>query len=132
MQMHVIHSGFFSVDGGAIFGVVPKVLWSKRVPADADNRNGDGLLDLPGRGQLVSMLLRRGRIDQHAVDVGPVGHGQIIDQPGVLKPAGKVCPFVRPEAALVAVEQSLYLPATRNGTPVRGELLVPFTFGTER
>lgn len=33
------------------------------------------------------------------------------------------------EAALMAVEQSLYVPATRGGRPVRGELLVPFTFG---
>ncbi len=30
--------GFFSLDGGAMFGVVPKVLWSKRYPADGENR----------------------------------------------------------------------------------------------
>lgn len=31
-------SGRFKLDGGAMFGVVPKALWSARCPADADNR----------------------------------------------------------------------------------------------
>jgi glyoxylase-like metal-dependent hydrolase (beta-lactamase superfamily II) len=30
--------GKFLLDGGAMFGVVPKTLWQKRMPADADNR----------------------------------------------------------------------------------------------
>jgi glyoxylase-like metal-dependent hydrolase (beta-lactamase superfamily II) len=29
--------GFFRLDGGSMFGSVPKNLWSKRIPADADN-----------------------------------------------------------------------------------------------
>ncbi len=36
------------------------------------------------------------------------------------------------EAALHAVEQSLFVPASRNGKPVRAELLLPFTFGKPR
>jgi len=30
--------GTYLLDGGAMFGVVPKTLWSKRAPADAENR----------------------------------------------------------------------------------------------
>jgi glyoxylase-like metal-dependent hydrolase (beta-lactamase superfamily II) len=30
--------GFYLLDGGAMFGVVPKTMWSRRAPADADNR----------------------------------------------------------------------------------------------
>jgi len=30
--------GTYLLDGGAMFGVVPKVLWARRTPADADNR----------------------------------------------------------------------------------------------
>jgi len=30
--------GTFLLDGGAMFGVVPKTLWQKRMPADEDNR----------------------------------------------------------------------------------------------
>ncbi|MCB9366804.1 MAG: MBL fold metallo-hydrolase [Calditrichaeota bacterium] len=33
-----IHSGDFKLDGGAMFGVVPKPLWEKSCPADARNR----------------------------------------------------------------------------------------------
>jgi len=37
MQLHVIDTGFFKLDGGAMFGVVPKTLWSKNHPSDANN-----------------------------------------------------------------------------------------------
>jgi glyoxylase-like metal-dependent hydrolase (beta-lactamase superfamily II) len=37
MKLYVINTGFFKLDGGAMFGVVPKVLWSKSNPADANN-----------------------------------------------------------------------------------------------
>ncbi len=37
MKLHVIHTGFLKLDGGAMFGVVPKVLWQKTNPADENN-----------------------------------------------------------------------------------------------
>ncbi len=37
MQLHTINTGFFKLDGGAMFGVVPKSLWQKLNPPDADN-----------------------------------------------------------------------------------------------
>ena len=37
MKLHVINTGFFKLDGGAMFGVVPKSLWQKTNPADANN-----------------------------------------------------------------------------------------------
>lgn len=37
MNVHIINTGFFKLDGGAMFGVVPKVLWNKQVPADENN-----------------------------------------------------------------------------------------------
>ena len=37
MQLHVIDTGFFKLDGGAMFGVVPKSLWQRTNPADANN-----------------------------------------------------------------------------------------------
>lgn len=33
-----LHTGTFKLDGGAMFGVVPKVLWQKTNPADENNR----------------------------------------------------------------------------------------------
>jgi glyoxylase-like metal-dependent hydrolase (beta-lactamase superfamily II) len=37
MTLHVINTGFFKLDGGAMFGVVPKSIWSKSNPADHNN-----------------------------------------------------------------------------------------------
>jgi glyoxylase-like metal-dependent hydrolase (beta-lactamase superfamily II) len=37
MQVHVIDAGNFKLDGGAMFGVVPKMIWSKLCPADENN-----------------------------------------------------------------------------------------------
>src|ERR1700744_5416449 len=37
MNLHTIDTGFFKLDGGAMFGVVPKSLWQKTNPADDNN-----------------------------------------------------------------------------------------------
>ena len=37
MNLHNIETGFFKLDGGAMFGVVPKVIWQKTNPADENN-----------------------------------------------------------------------------------------------
>ena len=37
MKLHTIDTGFFKLDGGAMFGVVPKTLWSRTNPADENN-----------------------------------------------------------------------------------------------
>lgn len=37
MKLHTIDTGFFKLDGGAMFGVVPKTIWQKNNPADENN-----------------------------------------------------------------------------------------------
>ena len=37
MKLHTIDTGFFKLDGGAMFGVVPKTIWQKTNPADDNN-----------------------------------------------------------------------------------------------
>lgn len=37
MRLHVINTGYFKLDGGAMFGVVPKSLWQRTNPADENN-----------------------------------------------------------------------------------------------
>ena len=37
MKLHTIETGHFKLDGGAMFGVVPKTLWTKLNPADDNN-----------------------------------------------------------------------------------------------
>jgi len=38
LRCHLLEAGRQHLDGGAMFGVVPKPLWEKRIPADARNR----------------------------------------------------------------------------------------------
>jgi glyoxylase-like metal-dependent hydrolase (beta-lactamase superfamily II) len=53
--LHALESGTQRLDGGAMFGVVPKPLWERRIPADARNRIPLGLrcLLVETRDQLV-------------------------------------------------------------------------------
>jgi glyoxylase-like metal-dependent hydrolase (beta-lactamase superfamily II) len=37
-RLHVLSDGRFKLDGGAMFGVVPKALWQKKKSADSENR----------------------------------------------------------------------------------------------
>ncbi len=37
MKLFTINAGFFKLDGGAMFGVVPKSIWQKTNPADENN-----------------------------------------------------------------------------------------------
>ena len=38
IRIHALEAGLQRLDGGAMFGVVPKPLWQKRIPADERNR----------------------------------------------------------------------------------------------
>jgi glyoxylase-like metal-dependent hydrolase (beta-lactamase superfamily II) len=37
-EIHPVSDGFFRLDGGAMFGIVPRVLWEKKNPPDEKNR----------------------------------------------------------------------------------------------
>jgi glyoxylase-like metal-dependent hydrolase (beta-lactamase superfamily II) len=37
MKLYSINTGYFKLDGGAMFGVVPKVIWNELNPADENN-----------------------------------------------------------------------------------------------
>jgi glyoxylase-like metal-dependent hydrolase (beta-lactamase superfamily II) len=38
LRVHALQAGLQQLDGGAMFGVVPKTLWERKIPADAKNR----------------------------------------------------------------------------------------------
>jgi glyoxylase-like metal-dependent hydrolase (beta-lactamase superfamily II) len=37
LKLHIIETGYFKLDGGAMFGVVPKSIWQKTNPPDENN-----------------------------------------------------------------------------------------------
>ncbi|BBM83610.1 MBL fold metallo-hydrolase [Candidatus Uabimicrobium amorphum] len=54
-QLHIVETGRFGLDGGAMFGVVPKVLWNRTNPADEKNRISLAMrtLLLVGEGRVI-------------------------------------------------------------------------------
>ena len=48
MKIYPINTGYFKLDGGAMFGIVPKSIWNKTNPTDANN-----LIDLAMRCLLI-------------------------------------------------------------------------------
>lgn len=59
-----LSDGGFRLDGGAMFGVIPKPLWERRIPADDRNRITLGLRPLLVRTDRETMLIDAGVGDQ--------------------------------------------------------------------
>ena len=59
-ELSVFSDGTYFLGGGAFFGVVPKVMWSKKVMADEQNRVVAGLNSLLVRGGKRTVLVETG------------------------------------------------------------------------
>jgi glyoxylase-like metal-dependent hydrolase (beta-lactamase superfamily II) len=59
-ELSIISDGTYYLDGGAFFGVVPKVLWERRVQADEKNRITSGLNSLLIRTGDKNVLIETG------------------------------------------------------------------------
>jgi glyoxylase-like metal-dependent hydrolase (beta-lactamase superfamily II) len=60
LEVWPVSDGTFRLDGGAMFGTVPKVLWEKRAPADERNRIQLGLNALVVRSGHTHVLIDAG------------------------------------------------------------------------
>jgi glyoxylase-like metal-dependent hydrolase (beta-lactamase superfamily II) len=63
-ELSVFSDGTYSLDGGAFFGVIPKVMWSKRVSADERNYVASGLNSLLIRTGEKNVLVETGMGDK--------------------------------------------------------------------
>ena len=81
-ELHAIDTGSFGLDGGAMFGVVPRTLWEKTNPPDEKNRiamasralllRGNGrtiLIDAGNGGKLDAKLASIYKIDNSRADL---------------------------------------------------------------
>jgi glyoxylase-like metal-dependent hydrolase (beta-lactamase superfamily II) len=60
LELTVVTDRTYHLDGGAFFGVVPKVMWSKRAPSDDANRIRCGLNSLVIRNGRETVLVETG------------------------------------------------------------------------
>jgi len=65
MKLHIIESGNFKLDGGAMFGIIPKPLWQKRSEPDEQNRIDLSLRLMLLKTQSKNILIDTGIGDYH-------------------------------------------------------------------
>ncbi len=82
MNLHVIDTGHFKLDGGAMFGVVPKALWNRHQPADENNRCTWAmrclLIEAHGRVILIDTGMGNKQDDKFRSHFEPHGEGDLL------------------------------------------------------
>jgi methylmalonyl-CoA epimerase len=81
LELTSVSDGFFRLDGGAMFGVVPKPLWMKKAPADARNRITLAMRPLVIRG-VRTMIVDAGigdQRDEKFIDIYGIDRARSLD-----------------------------------------------------
>jgi len=71
-QLDIIHAGFLRLDGGAMFGIVPRNLWQRRIPPDEQNRIPLAMRCLLLRGHGRTILIDNGLGDKYDAKFGSI------------------------------------------------------------
>jgi glyoxylase-like metal-dependent hydrolase (beta-lactamase superfamily II) len=119
-EIEILSDGTFALDGGQMFGVVPKVMWEKQIPADSRNRIRLGLACLLVRAGRHTILVETGigdKFDAKFADIYDVRHSTTL--PEDLKKHG-----VSPEDVTMVINTHLHFDhcgwnvRRENGNPV--------------
>jgi glyoxylase-like metal-dependent hydrolase (beta-lactamase superfamily II) len=82
-RLDVLSDGTFALDGGQMFGVVPKVMWEKKIPADSRNRICLGLTCLLVRIGEKTVVVETGigdKFDAKFADIYVVDHSTTLPE----------------------------------------------------
>jgi len=118
-ELTALSDGVYHLDGGAFFGIVPKVLWSKRLPSDNKNRVPTGLNSVLVRTGEKNILIETG--------VGnklPEKMIQIYGQPAKLLDALNAT-GVSPDDIDIVINTHLHFDHCGWNTVLRGGKIVP-------
>jgi glyoxylase-like metal-dependent hydrolase (beta-lactamase superfamily II) len=77
LEVHIVRDAAFRLDGGAMFGVVPKVLWERPFPADEKNRIALATNCLLVKGEGFTAVIESGlgeRWDEKSRALYAIGH----------------------------------------------------------
>jgi glyoxylase-like metal-dependent hydrolase (beta-lactamase superfamily II) len=125
-ELTVCTDGTYLLDGGAMFGVVPKTLWQKRIAADAENRIVLGL---------NTVVLRTGR--QTVVIETGIGNKQTakmreIHRNQELLPASLAAAGVKPDEVDIVINTHLHFDHCGWNTTLHADGSVTPTFKNAR
>ena len=101
-ELTVCTDGTYLLDGGAMFGVVPKTLWAKRAPADEDNRILLGLNTVVVRTGSAVVLIETGIGNKQSAKMQAIHRNQ------ALLPASLAACGVRPEEVTHVINTHLH------------------------
>jgi glyoxylase-like metal-dependent hydrolase (beta-lactamase superfamily II) len=101
-EITVLSDGSYYLDGGAMFGVVPKPLWQKRAPADEENRILLGLNTVVVRTGKHTVAIETG-IGNKLSDKLRAIHGAKEQLPSAFAAAG-----IRPEEVDIVINSHLH------------------------
>ncbi len=111
LRIHAIQAGGQKLDGGAMFGVVPKPLWERRIPADERNRIQLGMRCLLIEHDIGPILIDTGAGNKedekfhqiYGVENAPAPGGGPTQLEDGLRQAG-----VRPEDVVMVINSHLH------------------------
>ena len=118
-ELTAVSDGTYPLDGGALFGVVPKVIWSKKVTADENNFVPTGLNSIVVRTGRETVLIETGlgnKLPDKTVRI----YGQPAKLLGALEAAG-----ILPEEIGIVINSHLHFDHCGWNTVRQGERIVP-------
>lgn len=121
-EIHAMSDGCFKLDGGQMFGVVPKPLWEKKLAADARNRIRLGLTCLLVQTVRHNILIETGigdKFDGKRTEIFGVDHSASL-LPGELRKAG-----IAPEGVDAVINTHLHFDHCGWNVRREGSRLVP-------
>lgn len=119
--LHIINSGYFALDGGAMFGIIPKPLWQKTNPPDDANR-----IKLATRNLLLTNGNRKILIDTGMGDKWDEKSKSIyaVDQSNSLE--GSLSEMnLKPEDITDVILTHLHFDHTGGSTKIENQKLIP-------
>jgi len=125
-EITICSDGIYHLDGGAMFGVVPKTLWQKRAPADDLNRIVLGLNTLIVRTEAHTVLIETGVGNKQSAKMKEIyGNQELL--PKSLAAAG-----IRPEEVDIVLNTHLHFDHCGWNTTLHSDGSVTPTFPNAR
>src|SRR5271156_5282447 len=125
-ELTVLSDGTYRLDGGAMFGVVPKPLWEKRAPADELNRILLGLNTVVVRTGKQTVVIETGVGNKQPAKMREIHCNQ------ELLPASLAAAGVRPEDVDVVINTHLHFDHCGWNTTLQADGSVTPTFPNAR